>query len=240
MSEDFTGHTVSVKRRLFPFGFETIHSFAVESSPVKLSAFCNACAQHLIPAAAFSGGELRDIKGGDPAEHGDEGWLISRAAHENELFYVEGELLNEKFSLALTTPFVRFEGNHHIIFKGSVLEHGELSQHLPLTNAFPRIALLIPLRIAYMKISLDIFKSSRASVLGFSPVVTENVLIEGSDSTIRVRILSEGRAEVTRGPLENREITEALSKTLSAGLGLSLEKNYSAALGMGSNERLRR
>lgn len=138
--------------------------------------------------------ELRDFKGRNPQDTLLPGIATPRT---DELFRIGGmvaveeagpEFSWEPFEVVCYSPFLRFEGTHHIVHSTQVERSGSLPSWLPTRL----IGCAAPIKPRFFRFGLEHFSSILTfASLGYAPQVRESVLIDCVGDTVVVKVTSE-------------------------------------------------
>lgn len=138
--------------------------------------------------------ELRDFKGRNPQDMLLPGIATPRT---DELFRIGGmvaveeagpEFSWEPFEVVCYSPFLRFEGTHHIVHSTQVERSGSLPSWLPTRL----IGCAAPIKPRFFRFGLEHFSSILTfASLGYAPQVRESVLIDCVGDTVVVKVTSE-------------------------------------------------
>ncbi len=228
--------TLSISRRLIPFGFAAEYNLRIDLPQHQLSQLVDGCVQHLVPLL-HDGYTLNDIKGRDALN------LINTEIHESfrpradELLFVKGEVLtatssvvaNTKtplstpFEVRIHTHFKEFVGSHHIAHTVRIDRHGSLPEDIPIT-ALGRV---FPIRIDNFRLGIDIFKSKFLSgTFGFAPTATQTLLIESDARVLQLRISADSLSKRDTLPLSFQDIFTKLQTVLMDSVSVDLLADY--------------
>lgn len=163
-----------------------------------LSTLIDGCAR-LLDARVISRrdtDEIIDFKGRDPQETLMPGIAAPRT---DELLRVGGSIAVEEkssdfdwepFEVVCYTPFTRFDGTHHIVFTPTYERSAALPSWLPIRL----LGAAAPIKPKFFRFGLQHFKSRMTfASLGYTPQVTESVLIDGVSDAVSVKLMCEPR-----------------------------------------------
>lgn len=214
------------------YGFELTDMRPI--SPCALSLLTDSFLRNVLPNLLDSQDKsaLINIKGRNAQDELLPG--VSHPAHD-ELFRLGGlaPVIGEKdgiefepFEVSLLSPFNRFEGSGQIVHTLEQHRAGPLPAWLPLRL----LGYIAPLRPSFMRIGLERFRSVLAfASLGYTPQVTDSLLIDVVDGSISVRLVSERNKRRDFNPLDETPIFRAMAEALKASVGLDLRAVLAAS-----------
>lgn len=223
---------LKVRKRLLPYGYEASYELEASLNPAQLSLFADGCITDLLPAEALRKGKIVDFKGRDRLQSaGPE----APQAFQNgdELFYLEGKVLaleeetsppaDSPFIFALTTHFSGFLGAQHIEHGVELQRQGELPAFVQFANA----ARAVPIELRCMRLGVNLFRGKYlSSFLGFSPVVTESLLIHAIGSRLHLRIEADSLPTRSTLPLAKGDLLQRLNALLLSIFEFSVIDDY--------------
>jgi hypothetical protein len=163
------------------------------------------CLEEVLPSS------LRDFKGRNKLDT-----LLPNlpVASHDELLRVGGSVAVEdhgtdfsweSFDLCCYSPFLQFEGNHHIIHGVQLERSGALPAWIPLRQ----LGCAAPLTPRYLRLGLEHFRSLLTfASLGYAPQVTESLLLDAACAatadqvTLNLQLTAESRARSPQDPFE--------------------------------------
>ena len=202
--------------QLLPFGYCAEYSLTIAIKKWELPEIVSHIYDDLLCPIVEAAPKLKDVKGRDISQA-----LIpiSQTPKEGELFYIGGKVysaeqsngsyLEEPFSLSLVTNFDSFEGSHHIIHQSKIERRGPLPESI----TFKTVGKVFPLSILNMRLGLQFFRSKFiTSMFGFSPSVTETLLIDCSTEEFNLWYKKEGQQTKEFPFLESHNLSTELNK----------------------------
>jgi hypothetical protein len=178
--------------------------------------------------------EMQDFKGRDPQES-----LIPgiAAPKTDELLRVGGSIAVaerggafewEPFEAVCYTPFARFEGSHHIVFS----VQSERSQALPSWLPIRLLGSAAPIRPTFFRYGLQHFRSRMTfASLGYTPQVTESVLIDSVSDALTIKITCELKRSEPTDPFSKITAFSSLFSVIKNATGHDVMTDYREAVG---------
>ncbi len=189
------------------------------------------CLRTLLPGVCSGNAytELVDFKGRNPF---DELLPGLPTAHKDELFRIGGDCAVEEenqgfswdcFEVCGYSPFARFQGTHHIVHSLEIARTGALPAWLP-----PHLlGSAAPIRLRYFRFGLEHFHSRRTfASLGYTPQITESLLLDCSSNTLRMRIAVESDSRKIEDPFDRLPHLRVWANLLFQISGFDIQNEY--------------
>ena len=232
-------HTsLDLKRPLFPFGFSAEYKLEADMPRFQMPLIIDFSLRRLLPAAAAAGnGELSNLKGRDPAALINDAISSDDKPQCDEIFFLSGFRFVEEcrspdgsenysmqpFALRMHTVFKEFIGAHRIVYTVQEIREGAFPEEVPTLD----LGRAFPLAPRLMRVGIDLFKSRfLAAALGFTPVVSESLLLECSESSFCMQIRAEGLSEKSSLPLQHEGMLEKLNYIIGSVLNFNFVEDY--------------
>lgn len=177
--------------------------------------------------------DLRDFKGRNPQDMLLPGIAAPRT---DELFRIGGmvaveeagpEFSWEPFEVVCYSPFLRFEGTHHIVHSTQVERSGSLPSWLPTRL----LGCAAPIKPRFFRYGLEHFSSILTfASLGYAPQVRESVLIDCVGDTVAVKVTSEYKRGKEPNPFVWIPAYSTLSHIIEKATGANLKEELARDL----------
>ncbi len=202
---------LKANKRLFLREYSLEYEATFEITPKRACLLADTCLRKLLPKEVFRGEPFRDLKGRDAQVLLLDGFPTTSLPHGQELAFLSGELYESEedlknprekrpsFEVSITSPFDEFIGNHHISHRATMTKSELFPEFLPVRLT----GFCAPLKINSMRFALETFESkvSFASI-GYSPVVTQRLLLDLIGDTLKVLITAEDYRKTKSLPFE--------------------------------------
>ena len=212
--------TQEIKHQLIPFGYLIETKLQHDFKQGELCLFANSIILNFNDII-FSKQELLNLKGRDRLNILAPELKLPAPQHE-ELFFINGFYSSNSpennFQFSIESEFFSFPDTHHISYKLKPHRTG-LANWLDLSL----LAWLAPITITGFRLGIESFKSKRfSSLFGFVPVVNERLLIEATQTHVRIIIFSEGFSSKSEPQMQNMNICTRLKTALSQAFNFNL------------------
>jgi len=217
-------------KRLFPYGHTSTYTLEAELPKDAGSILAHQIITNLIPEEVLRGNELQDLRGRDPNLP-----LINQTStiRDYELLFITGIIIPgengaeeeepENFTLQITTPFNHSAGIHHIIHKVEIVRAGALPEDIPLKL----LTKALSIEIDYLRFGLELYESRLVSgLLGFSPIITQRLLIEFYQGVLHLKIIAEALKKKGVLPLQREGLFEKVREVVKVANGVDLFTEY--------------
>lgn len=212
--------TLTFRKNWLFGGYTATYQVRLSLSLAKLSELVDLAVRSLLPTLSAPDtplveqvlpSTLRDFKGRNKLDT-----LLPNLplAQHDELLRVGGSVALEdrgadfsweSFDLCCYSPFLQFEGNHHILHGVQMERSGALPSWLPLRL----LGCAAPLTPRYLRLGLEHFRSLLTfASLGYAPQVTESLLLDASCAatgdlvTVQLQLTAESRARSPQDPFD--------------------------------------
>jgi len=178
-------------------------------------------------------GVIINVKGRDQGNVIDPAMSAGELPSNNELFYILGSTVHQvedeeapieqRFECRVSTPFLRFTNGGLIEHSLQIDRHGSLPASVPLL----RLGRAFPMRPSLFRCGFDLFSRSKlASWIGGTPVVTQSLLLEASESECRIRIVAEDLVSRDCEILSQHNLWSELAALLMVSIGFDIESDF--------------
>ena len=207
--------------------FETSYALPIGG----LSSLIDGCLRRLGPKLAHDlhHDELIDCKGRNPQDLILPGISPPRT---DELFRIGGSIAVaetkgtfawEPFEAVCYSPFTRFEGTHHIVFNTTTEKAGALPSWLPARL----LGSAAPIKPTFFRYGLEHFRSRLTfASLGYSPQVTESMLIDSVSDSLTIRMTCEVTRAASNDPFSENDPYITLCSILKEATGHDLLADF--------------
>ena len=207
--------------------FETSYALPVGG----LSSLIDGCLRRLDPklARGLHHDELTDFKGRNPQDLILPGISPPRT---DELFRIGGSIAVaetkgtfawEPFEAVCYSPFTRFEGTHHIVFNTTTEKAGALPSWLPARL----LGSAAPIKPTFFRYGLEHFRSRLTfASLGYSPQVTESMLIDSVSDSLTIRMTCEVTRAASNDPFSENDPYITLCSIIKEATGHDLLADF--------------
>lgn len=234
--------SLQLRRNLLFGGYSAEYNISEECTlnSEERQKFAWALLHEILPKDAAAGRNLRNIKGRDKLNLIDEAIVISDLPTADELFYVSGtarepledsieqdEEVDEKyFFYSINTQFLAFVGSNNIDQSIVIKKSGPVPSTLEGSNYhFVESA-----NIGTLRLGIDLFSAHIFGFLGFTPEVTQTVLLELNGSELLFRISADRLKKKDEIPLQTDNFLDRLSKVFSDFFQFDLKADYISRL----------
>lgn len=182
----------SSKKGLLSTSFKSKHLIELDISKENFLKIITLLIEILDKEEVFSDKPLCNIQGREKAYLGDLESVFDISIHNKELLLIKGSIPSvdetdfsdnsnwDDFFLRITSEFFEFKGNHKILNKTHTKK-----ANLPNSLSVSEIVKTAPLKIDYIRIGLEYFKSKNfTSILGFAPILSEYAYIEATEEKL--------------------------------------------------------
>lgn len=233
--------SLSTNWRFFPLGFACEYLFSTPLVKFQLSEVTDYILRHFIPAGLLEAPAVTDLKGRDAGRMIACDEYHHRVPARDELLYLAGELyfpnldaaaaepglVTEGFEVSLRTPFKEFEGSQHIVHSVETTRHGALPDYVPLRC----IGRIIPAKVTVLRFAIDVFHAKFfSSFIGFSPVVTQSLLIDADTQNFALQIAAESLPKRDTLPLKRLDYFDGVAELLRELFNFDFRADYQEKL----------
>ncbi len=230
---------LTIKRQFLLGGFNSEYTLECEISDEELQMLYTSIILDLIPKEAFEDDCLTDLKGRDQQKleckkewqmTGEELLFIAGTITEEENVTDEDEendkkeekviLKDKDFTLRFHTKFGEFYDTH-------VRHDLKIVQPLTINQTLYPKRLPESTKIQALRLGIDVFHCRRViAAFGFTPIVTENLIIECYNNQLNLTIKAEDLKKKNSLPLQKNELLNRLSVIIKKLCSIDIILDY--------------
>jgi hypothetical protein len=218
---------VTIKRNWLLGGSITEFTHSQNINPVELSKLTHNILR-VIKAQLFKDNshttELTNIKGRQKADK-----LLTTLPPpvDEELLQIAGEIATsserdqfnwEPFNFSCQTNFKGFEGVRSILYAPHLVRSAAVPEWYP----WWLLGAGAPIKLGHLRVGLELFTSKFALTrLSFMPIVTETLLLDASDTTLSIKLLTEQPRAVPSNPFKSNPLLASISQAVASATNYS-------------------
>lgn len=228
-----------LRKKFFPSGFTADYELDVAMDRHAIPDLVDRAINGLLPAEATRRREVTDLKGRDPQSLLDPATPAEHLPRGEELVFVAGRvftddsqlaagklsdpLRGESFEMRLSTVFKQFSGHHHIVHSTTLERGGARLDGIDVSE----VGRAAPVVISRFRLGMELFRSRfMAGALGYTPTVSDALMLEASGESLRVRIWAEAMKNRSDLPLSRDGLFDKVSSLVKDITGFDIAADY--------------